>query len=115
MSDRRESTAPLKGLVRATSAATATPSSALLNVAHPHVELSVELGGSPVVRGTRIAVRRLWSWHRQGLTPEVLLRRYPQLGPAQLFDALSFAYDNQQLIEADGERERAALANTNGK
>lgn len=110
MSDRRESTAPLKGLARA------VPSvHSLVKVPHPHVELSAELGGSPVVRGTRIAVRRLWSWHRQGLAPEVLLRRYPQLAPAQLFDALSFAYDNQQLIEVDGERERVALANTNRK
>ena len=109
----------LKGLARAnpTSAppAPGIAPNALLNVPHPHVEFSAELGGSPVIRGTRIAVRRLWAWHRQGLTPEVLMRRYPQLGPAQLYDALSFAYDNQRLIEVDGERERVALMNQSSK
>lgn len=115
MSDR---SAPpvLKGLARAHAPGpTGTGPNGLLNVAHPHVEFCAELGGSPVVRGTRIAVRRLWAWHRQGVAPEVLLRRYPQLGPAQLFDALSFAYDNQRLIEVDGERERVALLNQTTK
>ncbi|MFO0666350.1 MAG: DUF433 domain-containing protein [Polyangiaceae bacterium] len=118
MTDRRESSLPLKGLARASvpsPASTAQGEQPLLRVPHPHVEFCRELGGSPVVRGTRIAVRRLWSWHRQGLTPEVLLRRYPQLSPAQLFDALSFAYDNQRLIEVDAERERVALGHSGAK
>ncbi|NOU35111.1 MAG: DUF433 domain-containing protein [Polyangiaceae bacterium] len=80
-----------------------------LRVSHPHVELSAQLEGSPVVRGTRIAVRRLFAWHRQGVPLETLFKRYPQLSPGQLLDALSFAYDNPELIEADLARERAAL------
>lgn len=115
----RPSIPVLKGLARAQERGPTVPPQSsrhpLLLVPHPHVEFCAELGGSPVVRGTRIAVRRLWAWHRQGLTPDVLLRRYPQLGPAQLFDALSFAYDNQRLIEVDGERERAALSNQTAK
>ena len=55
-------------------------------------------------------VRRLFAWHRQGTTVETLLRRYPQLGPARLLDALSFAYDNFDLITQDLDRERAMLA-----
>src|ERR1700704_1893228 len=66
--------------------------------------------GSPIVSGTRVPVRRLFSWHRQGTTVETLLRRYPQLGPARLLDALAFAYDNFDLISTDLERERAMLA-----
>src|ERR1700704_5300626 len=66
--------------------------------------------GSPIVSGTRVPVRRLFSWHRQGTTVETLLRRYPQLGPARLLDALSFAYDNFDLITQDLDRERALLA-----
>jgi uncharacterized protein (DUF433 family) len=66
--------------------------------------------GGPIVEGTRIPVRRLFAWHRQGTTVETLLRRYPQLGPARLLDALSFAYDNLDLITADLERERELLA-----
>src|SRR5262245_28936883 len=82
----------------------------LIRIAHPHVEVREDvLAGSPVIRGTRVPVRRLWSWFRRGVTVETLLKRYPQVGPARVLDALSFAYDNPELIEADLERERAAL------
>lgn len=37
------------------------------------------------------------------------MRRYPQLGPAKVLDALSFAYDNEALVEADLAREQALL------
>jgi hypothetical protein len=57
-----------------------------------------------------VPVRRLFAWHRQGTTVETLLKRYPQLGPARLLDALSFAYDNFDLITQDLDRERALLA-----
>lgn len=81
-----------------------------VRVPHPHVEASPDiLGGSPVVRGSRVPVRRLWAWHRRGITVETLLKRYPQLGPASILDALSFAYDNYELVEADLARERALL------
>jgi len=79
-----------------------------VRVAHPHV--TTDDDGSPVVGGTRVPVRRLYAWHRQGTTVETLLRRYPQVGPARLLDALSFAYDNLELITADLEREYEALA-----
>jgi len=75
---------------------------------HPHVE--IDEVGSPVVRGSRVPVRRLFAWHRQGTAVETLLRRYPQLGPARLLDALAFAYDNFDLIAADLERERQLLS-----
>ena len=54
-------------------------------------------------------MRRLWSWHRRGTTIETLLKRYPQLGPARLLDALAFAYDNEELVKVDLERENDAL------
>ncbi len=54
-------------------------------------------------------VRRLWSWHRRGVSVETLLKRYPALGPARVLDALAFAYDNTDLIEADLSREEALL------
>jgi uncharacterized protein (DUF433 family) len=63
-----------------------------------------------MIVGTRVAVRRLFSWHRMGTTVETLLRRFPQLGPARIFDALAFAYDNLDLITADLVREREAMA-----
>src|SRR6476646_8941143 len=77
-------------------------------VSHPHVDVSDDvLAGSPCVRGSRVPVRRLWAWHRRGVSVETLLKRYPQLGPARVLAALAFAFDNPELIEADLARERA--------
>lgn len=78
-----------------------------VRIHHPHVV--VDDNGSPLVEGTQVPVRRLYAWHRQGTTVETLLRRYPQVGPARLLDALSFAYDNLELISGDLERERVLL------
>jgi len=79
-----------------------------VKIPHPHV--TVDADGSPVVEGSRVPVRRLFSWHRSGTTVETLLKRYPQLGPARIFDALAFAYDNLELVAADLARERELLA-----
>ncbi len=82
-----------------------------VRIPHPHVVIDPEIAdGSPLIAGTRVPVRRLFSWHRQGTTVETLLRRYPQLGPSRIFDALGFAYDNLDLVTADLIREREALA-----
>lgn len=87
-----------------------------VRVPHPHVVIDPAVGdGAPMIAGTRVPVRRLFSWHRQGTTVETLLRRYPQLGPARIFDALAFAYDNLDLITADLVREREALARETGE
>lgn len=80
-------------------------------VQHPHVRMDADvLGGSPYVAGTRVPVRRLWAWHQGGLTVETLLKRYPQLGPAKVLDALAFAYDNRELVDEDLAREREMLS-----
>ncbi len=81
-----------------------------VRVPHPHVEVRDDvLGGSPCVRGSRVPVRRLWSWHRRGVSVETLLKRYPSLGPSKVLDALAFAYDNTDLVEADLSREQALM------
>jgi uncharacterized protein (DUF433 family) len=86
----------------------AEPLISRIRVPHPHVRIDGSvLGGSPHVAGSRVPVRRLWAWHRGGTSVETLVRRYPTLGPARILDALSFAYDNQDLIEADLAREQA--------
>jgi hypothetical protein len=40
---------------------------------------------------------------------DTLLRRYPRLGPAKILDALAFAYDNEEVMLADIERESELL------
>jgi uncharacterized protein (DUF433 family) len=67
------------------------------------------LGGSPYVLGSRVPVRRLWAFYRSGVSVDRILKRYPQLGPAKVFDALAFALDNPAVMEADVEREAEIL------
>jgi uncharacterized protein (DUF433 family) len=79
-------------------------------VPHPHVRVDPNvLGGSPYVAGSRVPVRRLWAFYRKGVTLDTLLRRFPRLGPAKVLDALAFAYDNEEVISADLEREGRLL------
>lgn len=54
-------------------------------------------------------MRRLWAFYRNGTKVETLLRRYPQLAPAKVFDALAFAYDNPEVVDADLRREQEML------
>jgi uncharacterized protein (DUF433 family) len=67
------------------------------------------LAGSPYVVGSRVPVRRLWAFYRAGAGVETLLKRYPQLGAGKVFDALAFAWDNPEVIEADLAREAELL------
>jgi uncharacterized protein (DUF433 family) len=81
-----------------------------IRVHYPHVEARPDLlAGSPLVRGTKVPVRRLWAWHRKGVSVETLVKRYPAIGPAKVLCALAFAYDNQDVLEADLEREQKML------
>lgn len=87
-----------------------------IRVAHPHVRSEPsKFGGSPHIVGSGVLVRRLWVWHRGGTSLETLIRRYPQLGPAKILDALAFAWDNQDLVEDDLGREQRMLASEDGK
>ena len=80
-------------------------------IPHPHVRVDRNiLGGSPFVVGTRVPVRRLWVFYRNGASVEVLVKRYPRLGAGKIFDALAFAFDNPEVIERDMEREQKLLA-----
>lgn len=79
-------------------------------IPHPHVRIDRSvLGGSPFVAGSRVPVRRLWAFYTNGASVEVLIKRYPRLGPGKILDALAFAFDNREVIEQDIEREQAML------
>ncbi len=79
-------------------------------IPHPHVRVDpTVLGGSPHVNGSRVPVRRIFSFFRDGTRIETILRRFPQLGAAKVLDALAFALDNPEVMEADAARESALL------
>ena len=85
-------------------------------VPHPHVRVDKKaLGGSPHVAGSRVPVRRLYAFYRSGTPIEKILKRYPQLSPAKVFDALAFALDNPEVIEADMDREAELLEERQNK
>ena len=69
---------------------------------HPYVTRKKGVcGGRSIVRGTRIPVRSLIQWYKQGLTIEDVMREFPQLKPSQVHDAFSYYYDNRKEIEKD--------------
>lgn len=74
---------------------------------HPHVVLNEK--GTPVIKGTRVPVHRLYYWQQKGIAVAALVKRYPSLGWAKVLDALSFAYDHQDLMEKAMEDERRSL------
>jgi uncharacterized protein (DUF433 family) len=58
-------------------------------------------GGRAVVAGTRIRVSLILALYRQGMTVEKIVAHYPHLRPADVHDALAYAYDHPDEIEAD--------------
>ena len=58
-------------------------------------------GGQPVVAGTRIRVATILSCYRQGMSIEEIVQQYAPLKPADVHDALAYAYDHIDQIETD--------------
>ena len=84
---------------------------------HPYIVLDKDYcGGSPVIRGTKFPVRSVVNYVlRQGLSPEEIVGEFSHLTLAQIYDALSYYYDNKEnidreLLENSEERQRLAKA-----
>ena len=77
-----------------------------------HKDLAV-CGGDPVIVGTRIPVRLVYQRTQAGDTVEMIQQTYPHLTPAQIHDALSYAYDH--LAEIEQEIQQEAQAYEHGK
>jgi uncharacterized protein (DUF433 family) len=73
------------------------------NAKHPYVVSRNDYcGGSAVIKGTKFPVRAVVNYIlRQGLTPEELVREFPHLTLAQVYDALSYYYDHKPDIECE--------------
>lgn len=84
------------------------------HVRHPYVERKPGVcGGAPVIRGTRFPIRSVVVYVLHlGMTPEEMVRDWPHLKLAQIYDALSYYHDNQAAIDrsirANLEAERKA-------
>jgi len=72
-----------------------------------HKDLAI-CGGDPVIVGTRIPVRLIYQRTQAGDTVEMIRQAYPHLTPAQIHDALSYAYDHLAEVEQEIRREDQA-------
>jgi len=71
-------------------------------VTHPYIERLVGVqGGRSVIKGTRFPVSSIVQNHRRGLSVDEILREFPHLTPAQVYDALSFYYDHRTQIDQE--------------
>jgi uncharacterized protein (DUF433 family) len=57
--------------------------------------------GKAVIKGTRIPVASLVNHYRSGMSVEEIIEGFPSLSPAQLFDALSYYFDNKDEIDRE--------------
>lgn len=64
------------------------------------------LSGEPIIKGTRTPVRSIVEKMRIGYTPEDVVRGLPHLTLAQVYDAMSYYYDNEAEINDYIERNR---------
>lgn len=79
-----------------------TASTAPVPVIHPYIECRPDVqGGRPFIRGTRFPVSSVIQNHRRGLSAEEILRDFPALNEAQLYDALSYYYDHREAIDKE--------------
>lgn len=56
-------------------------------------------GGQAVVAGTRIRVGIILGCYRLKMSVEEIVQQYPGLEPADVHDALAYAYDHAEEIE----------------
>ncbi len=63
-------------------------------------------GGEPIIRGTRTPVRTIVMNWRLGYSPDEIVEALPHLKLSEVFEAMSYYYDNQSEIEAIIEKHR---------
>lgn len=70
---------------------------------HPYiVSMKSHCGGSPVITGTKFPVRSVVFYVlKQGMTPEELIKEFSHLTLPQVYDALSYYYDNREEIDRE--------------
>ena len=72
-------------------------------VKHPYIVCHEDFcGGSPIIVGTKFPVRSVVNYVlKQGMAPEELVKEFPHLKLAHVYDALSYYYDYKTDIEQE--------------
>jgi uncharacterized protein (DUF433 family) len=66
------------------------------------------LGGRPCIEGTRLSVRTVATWYKQGYSPEEIAGELETVSLAQVYAALTYYHAHQAEVEADLATEAAA-------
>jgi uncharacterized protein (DUF433 family) len=62
-------------------------------------------GEKAVIAGTRIRVQDIYIWHElQGKTPQEIVAEFPQLTVADVHAAMTYYWDNQELMQEQMKR-----------
>ena len=70
---------------------------------HPYiVTMKTHCVGRPVIAGTKFPVRSVVFYVlKQGMTPEELVKEFSHLTLPQIYDAISYYYENKQSIDKE--------------
>ena len=76
-----------------------------------HIEITPGIcGGKPRIAGHRIKVQDVVIWHEEmGLSPREIVHRYPMLTLADVYAALAYYHDHQELIRQYIEQDDALV------
>jgi len=78
-----------------------TPNTMVQRTEHPHIVRVSTIGqGEPIIENSRISVRLIAEYYKAGMAVEEVLRDYPHLKAAAIYDAISYYIDHQDEIEA---------------
>lgn len=70
---------------------------------HPYIiSLKTHCGGSPMIAGTKFPVRSVVFYIlKQGMTSEELVKEFSHLTLPEVYDALSYYYENREVIDEE--------------
>ncbi len=75
---------------------------ALAETKHLYIEKNKSVyEGKAVIKGTRVPVASIVNHYRSGMNIDEILDGYPNITPAQLFDALSYYFDHKDEIDKE--------------
>lgn len=81
-----------------------------IRTGHPHIVRTEGVcGGRPIIEGTRLSVKLIVGWTKQGMAPAEIAAMYPEATVSQIVDALAYYEDHPEEIEAEFAEEKRYL------
>ena len=74
-------------------------SNTVVKADHKYIKVESEKG--TYIKGTRVRVKNIIIHYKSGMSVEEILEGFPNITPAQFYDALSYYYDYKEQIEKE--------------